>query len=259
MEDLNFAEKWLENAYGIMKYIEETQIESINKAAEIIANSIASGHVCFLFGSGHAAIPVMEIFPRYGTVLGFMPIVDLPLVAFLRIVGDMGYPQFDFIENSPEYGRRILENYEIHKEDCALLFSHSGTTPITIEVARVIKDYGAKIIVATSLKHSMNTESRHPSKLKLYELADIVIDTGVPLGDVSIKIKDLDSSIGPLSTFAFIIVANMLLLKTIEKLMIRGMKPMIFPVRRLNPRADEIMRQLLLRYRELYSKHLRKQ
>ncbi|MGC9148947.1 MAG: SIS domain-containing protein, partial [Sulfolobales archaeon] len=153
MEDLNFAEKWLENAYGIMKYIEETQIESINKAAEIIANSIASGHVCFLFGSGHAAIPVMEIFPRYGTVLGFMPIVDLPLVAFLRIVGDMGYPQFDFIENSPEYGRRILENYEIHKEDCALLFSHSGTTPITIEVARVIKDYGAKIIVATSLKH----------------------------------------------------------------------------------------------------------
>jgi uncharacterized phosphosugar-binding protein len=257
MNSLNLAEKWLKKAHEILRYVETAQMQAIDQAAEIISKTIINGHVCYLFGSGHAAIPVMEMFPRYGSTLGFIPIVDIPLISFTTMVGSLGYPQFDFIENSPEYGKRILENYEIHKEDCLIAFSHSGATPITIEVAKIVKSYGTPVIAITSLAHSKAVESKHPEKLKLYEIADIVIDTGAPLGDVSIKIEELNAYVGPLSTFAFIIIANLLLLKTIEKLVIKGYKPMIFPTRRLVPKAEEYMNQILKYHRALYAKHLK--
>lgn len=252
--------RWVNEGQELIKRIVDTQSGSINKAGELIADSIAKGHVCFLFGSGHAAIPVMEMFPRYGTILGFMPIVDQPLVSFLRMVGDLGYPQFDFIENSPEYGRRILENYEVHPEDTALLFSHSGTTPITVEVAIGLKRRGARVIAVTSLSHSKAARPRHPSGMRLFEVADLVIDTTAPPGDVSISIDREGKTIrvGPLSTLAFTVVANAIVLSTIGRLIDMNYPVETFPVRGFDPDADERMSRLLKRYRELYSRHLAK-
>ncbi|MGC9227497.1 sugar isomerase domain-containing protein [Caldivirga sp.] len=249
---------WISNVKGIIDHITSTQLQNINKASNIITSAIESGHACFLFGSGHAAIPVMEMFPRYGSTLGFIPIVDLPLVSFLRMVGDLGYPQFDFIENSPEYGRRIMENYSVHKEDCVIVFSHSGTTPISVEIAIQFKNRGAPVVGVTSLTHAESAKPRHPSNLRLHEVADVIIDTGVPAGDVSLTI-DLEGKrlrVGPLSTVAFTIVANMLLLNTIEKLINSGHEIPIFPVRGFDADADARMSLILSKHRELYIKHI---
>lgn len=250
--------EWQSRVVEILNYIAETQRSKIERAAEMIANSIIRGHVCFLFGSGHAAIPVMEIFPRYGSLVGFMPIVDLPLVAFLRLVGDTGYPQFDYIENSHEYGRRIVENYEIHEDDCAIIFSHSGTTPVTVEVALRIKSRGSKVIGVTSVRHSTKARPRHPSGLRLLDVADVVIDTGVPPGDVSLQIvsKGRPIRVGPLSTIAFVFIANLIVLSTYERLIEAGYDPVVLPVRAFDPDADSLMKKALGRYRELYSKHI---
>lgn len=249
---------WVSNAQEVINHIVKTQGEAIDKASEVMANTIERGHACFLFGSGHAAIPVMEMFPRYGSILGFIPIVDLPLVSFLRMVGDLGYPQFDFIENSPEYGRRIMENYRVHQEDCALLFSHSGATPITVEVAIQFRDRGATVIGVTSLRHAKLAKPRHPSGLKLHDIANVVIDTGAPAGDVSITINQGGRSVrvGPLSTLAFVTVANALLLSTIEKLINRGVEVNTFPVRGFDADADARMSEILRRHRELYARHI---
>lgn len=252
--------EWYKKATEVLHHIMTTQAARIEEAAKIIADTIAGGHVCFLFGSGHAAIPVMEMFPRYGSFLGFLPIVDLPLVSFLRLVGDMGYPQFDFIENSPEYGRRIVENYDIHEEDCAILFSHSGTTPITVEVALQLKRRGARVIGVTSLKHATKASPRHPAGVKLHEVADVVIDTGVPEGDVSIHFTHGGRTlrVGPLSTIAFVFVANALILKTLTYLASLRHELLVLPVRGFDPDAGEIMKEALRRYRRLYSQHLAK-
>ena len=255
---LSYWRAWINNVQGLLSRIMNTQAQGIDKASDIMANAIGSGHVCFLFGSGHAAIPVMEMFPRYGSTLGFIPIVDLPLVSFLRMVGDLGYPQFDFIENSPEYGRRIMENYRVHREDCALVFSHSGTTPISVEVAIQFKNRGAPVIGVTSLVHAKSAKPRHPSGLRLHEVVDLVIDTGVPAGDVSLTVKSTGGElhIGPLSTMAFVAVANALLLSTIEKLILRGYDVVTFPVRGFDPDADTRMSEILRRHREIYARHL---
>jgi uncharacterized phosphosugar-binding protein len=255
---VDLLSEWYGRVLEVLQYIVSTQARRIDEAASIIAESIARGHVCFLFGSGHSAIPVMEMFPRYGSYLGFLPIVDLPLVSFLRIVGDMGYPQFDLLENSPEYGRRIVENYSVHEEDCAVVFSHSGTTPVAVEVALQFKYRGARIIGVTSLRHAVRARPRHPRGVKLHEIADVVIDTGVPEGDVSLRVTHDGRTlrVGPLSTVASVFVANALLLKALSHLLNSGYEPLVLPVRGFDPGAEEVMREVLRRYRELYSQHL---
>ncbi len=257
-QGVDVLSEWYSKVLEVLHYILDTQAESIEKAAGIIADAVVKGHVCFLFGSGHSAIPVMEMFPRYGSFLGFLPIVDLPLVSFLRIVGDMGYPQFDLIENSPEYGGRIVENYSIHEEDCAVVFSHSGVTPVAVEVALQFKYRSARVIGVTSLRHATRAGPRHPKGVKLHEVADVVIDTGVPEGDVSINLtyRGRTLKVGPLSTVASVFVANALLLKALSHLLSAGFEPLILPVRGFDPDAEEAMRRVLRRYREVYSQHL---
>jgi uncharacterized phosphosugar-binding protein len=60
------AKEWLKNAYEVMNNIENTQLENVRKAAEIMADSIEAGRWVHTFGCGHATIPVEEMYPRIG-------------------------------------------------------------------------------------------------------------------------------------------------------------------------------------------------
>ena len=62
-----------------MTQIEDSQMENIRKAAEIMAESIQAGRWVHTFGCGHATIPIEEMYPRIGGFVGFHPIVELPL------------------------------------------------------------------------------------------------------------------------------------------------------------------------------------
>ena len=79
------AKEWLKNAYEVMNNIENTQLENVRKAAEIMADSIEAGRWVHTFGCGHATIPVEEMYPRIGGFVGFHPIVELPLTIFTQI------------------------------------------------------------------------------------------------------------------------------------------------------------------------------
>jgi len=255
---MSFCSEWLTKIYEIINRIEDSQYKNIESAADAIAKSIISEHVCFLFGCGHSIIPVIEMYPRYGGVLGFMPILDLPLSYFTRLIGDLGFPQYDFLENSEGYGKRIMENYDVHKEDSMVIFSHSGTSPLIVDVATSFKERGGELIAVTSLAHSMKARPRHSSGKKLYEVADVVIDTCVPEGDVMISIPVENQKVGPGSTIGSVVVANLLTLKVIETLIKNGYKPLINPVRGYHPRADEIMKKVLSEYSKRFRNHIRR-
>jgi len=68
------AQDYLTHIGKIISIIEETQKERIEEAAEVFARSIQAGGRVYLFGSGHSVIPVLDIFPRYGSFVGFYPI-----------------------------------------------------------------------------------------------------------------------------------------------------------------------------------------
>ena len=67
--------------------------------ADMFANTILSGRMVHLFGSGHSRIMVEEMWPRYGSFPGFHPIVELSLTYHHDVVGANGQRQAMFLEN----------------------------------------------------------------------------------------------------------------------------------------------------------------
>jgi uncharacterized phosphosugar-binding protein len=223
------AKKWLENARGIMEKIENTQLENIKKAAEIMANSIGSGRWVHTFGCGHSTLPIEEMYPRIGGFVGFHPIIELPLSFFTHIVGDMGVHQFIFLERVEGYGTQIMKGYNFDPEDAMWLFSHTGINNVNIDVALKAKEIGMKVIVYGSASESEGKVSRHSCGKTLFEIADVVVDSCVPLQDASVPLKNHMDKVGPLSTHAFVTLVWMTITTVAEILESKGVKLHIHP------------------------------
>jgi uncharacterized phosphosugar-binding protein len=205
----------------------ETQAEAIEAAAEICAEAIARDKLVFTFGTGHGSFAAMEMFPRTGTVTGFRPIVESTMISFHRVLGDGGARQYRFIHSREGYGDAILASHQLDGQDAMLIFSHSGLNAVTLDIAVGAQARGMKVIGVTSVPHSSSTPSRHSCGKRLFELADVVIDTGVPKGDASIRIDGVDGVVGATSTSIAIAVGQAINAATAEKLAGRGVKPFV--------------------------------
>src|SRR5574340_739081 len=129
------AQQWFTHTRAVMDRIEQTQMDNIRCAPEVMADSIQAGRWVHTFGCGHATIPVEEMYPRIGGFVGFHPMVELPLTFFTRIVGEMGVHQFVFLERVEGYGVSIMKSYEFSKDDTMWLFSHTGINNVNIDIA----------------------------------------------------------------------------------------------------------------------------
>jgi uncharacterized phosphosugar-binding protein len=224
---MKLAKQWLAATRAIMDDIEATQSDSIQRAAELMADSIEADRWVHTFGCGHATIPVEEMYPRIGGFVGFHPMVELPLTFFTRITGEMGIHQFLFLERAEGYGDAIMKSYTLDKRDTMWIFSHTGINNVNIDVALRAKEQGLKI-VATGSADQVGTP-RHPSGKTLFEIADVVIDTKVPAGDSAVPLANHVDNVGPVSTIAFITVVWMTITTVAEILEHRGVKLFIHP------------------------------
>ena len=223
------AKEWLNNAHGIMDKIEETQLENIKKAAIIMADSIEKERWVHTFGCGHATLPIQEMYPRIGGFVGFHPMLELPLTYFANITNGMSVQNFVFLERVEGYGKEIMKGYNFHKDDCFWLFSHTGINAVNIDIALKIKEMGNKLIVFGSAAEAEGKQTRHSCGKTLFDIADVVIDTCVPIQDACISLKNHFDKIGPVSTLAFVSSVWMTVLTVAEILADRGVKLHIHP------------------------------
>lgn len=203
------------------------QEAAIAAAAELCAHSIAGGKLVFTFGTGHGSFAALEMFPRTGTVVGFRPIVESTMISFHRVLGDMGARQYRFIHAQEGYGKAILASHQTDPGDTMLIFSHSGINAVTLDIAVGAKAIGMKLIGVTSVPHSSSVPSRHSCGKRLFELADVTIDTGVPRGDAGVQIPGLADRVGATSTSVAIAIGQAINAATVEKLVARGVEPFI--------------------------------
>jgi uncharacterized phosphosugar-binding protein len=203
------------------------QEAAIYAAADACADSIEKGKLVFTFGTGHGSFAALEMFPRTGTVVGFRPICESTLISFHRVLGDMGARQYRFIHSQEGYGAAILSSHQTDPEDTMLIFSHSGINAVTLDIAVGAKKIGMKLIGVTSVPHSSQVQSRHSCGKRLFELADVTIDTGVPLGDAGVEIDGLADPVGATSTSVAIAVGQAINAATAEKLVQRGVEPLV--------------------------------
>lgn len=53
-----------------------SEVPSIVRAAELMVDAISRDRAVYVYGSGHSVIPLVDIFPRYGSFAGFRPLLD---------------------------------------------------------------------------------------------------------------------------------------------------------------------------------------
>ena len=246
------AKQWLSNARDVMTRIEETQLDAIQRAAAVMADSIEAGRWVHTFGCGHATIPIEEMYPRIGGFVGFHPMIELPLSFFTRITGEMGVHQFVFLERVEGYGTEIMKGYNFDPRDTMWVFSHSGINNVNIDVALEAKKKGMKVIAYGSAEGAKGKQTRHSSGKTIFDIADLVVDTCAPVEDATVPIKNHQDKLGPVSTMAFVTTVWMTVITVAELLVERGVKLYIHPSHNVpgDTTARERLEEALAEYKK---------
>mgnify|MGYP000287839280 FL=1 len=155
------------------------------------------------------------------------------------------------MERCVGYGTNLAQSkVNFKKDDVLIVHSVSGRNPVAIEIAAEAKKMGAKVIAITNLSYSKSVTSRHPSKKKLYEFADIILDNHGDVGDACVKIDGLEQKVSPTSTVIGAMMLNSIVAAVTQKLVDSGMKkPPIFYSANLDG-GDALNQKLYEEYKE---------
>lgn len=206
----------------VLADVQRTQLGAVEDAAQLCADAIADDHLVHTFGSGHSRIIVEEVWPRYGSFPGFHPIVELSLTSYHSVAGANGQRQAMFLENVPGLAAQIARNFVFRPGDVLLAVSSGGTSVVTVEFAECLRAQGVKVIAITSMAHSQISTAKAPSGKRLFEVADVVLDTCTPVGDAAVDVPRWRGPVGPTTTIAGAALANALKVRIAELLSDRG-------------------------------------
>jgi uncharacterized phosphosugar-binding protein len=231
----------------------EAQLPEVRMAARWFSETILAGRMVHLFGSGHSRILVEEMWPRYGSFPGFNPIVELSLSFHNLVVGANGQRQAMFLENVSGLAARILRNYDLSPQDTALVASSSGCNVVPIEMAEEFRRRRIRVVAVISKQHSDKSRSQRADGKKLQDFADLVLDTGAPVGDAMVKIPGLDTPVAPGSTVGGCLLINAIKAELADRLTKAGHPPLVLTAGALvgKERATEL-------FEAAYDEHARR-
>jgi uncharacterized phosphosugar-binding protein len=205
----------------------EAQLPEVRMAARWFSETILAGRMVHLFGSGHSRILVEEMWPRYGSFPGFNPIVELSLSFHNLVVGANGQRQAMFLENVSGLAARILRNYDLSPQDTALVASSSGCNVVPIEMAEEFRRRRVRVVAVISKQHSDKSKSQRADGKKLQDFADLVLDTGAPVGDAMVRIPGLETPVAPGSTVGGCLLINAIKAELADRLTRAGHPPLV--------------------------------
>jgi uncharacterized phosphosugar-binding protein len=214
------ASAYYQQITSVLERIRATQMPKIEAAGERIATAIEKGGFAFLYGSGHSVIPVMDVFPRYGSFVGFVPLYD-PRLMWSNVVGAGGARELLWIERQEGYAPVFLQSHPLRKGDVMIVFSHGGLNAAPIDAALYARERGLTVITVSSLANAAASKPTHSSGKKLSDLADIAIDNGVAPEDSQVDVGRVEK-VAAGSTMAAVFVAMALVAETGSRLAARG-------------------------------------
>jgi uncharacterized phosphosugar-binding protein len=214
------AKAYYDQVTTVLGRIRETQAGAIEKAGERIASAIHAGGFAFLYGSGHSVIPVMDVFPRYGSFVGFVPLYD-PRLMWSNVVGPGGARELLWLERKEGYAPVFLQSFPLRAGDCFVVFSHGGLNAAPIDAALYALERGLTVISVSSLANAAAAKATHSSGKALPDVAHIAIDNCVAPEDSQVDVGRLEK-IAAASTMAAVLVAMSLVAEVGTRLVAKG-------------------------------------
>ena len=241
------AQAYLSHVTDLMRSILEDEQAAIARAAEFVVDAIVRDRPIHVFGTGgHSVMGAEELFYRAGGLVAVNAILD-------EGVGLMhGAVRSTYIERTPGYADAVLSNQDLRAVDVLIIVNAYGINACTIDAARYARAHDVTVIAVTSVAFQralpQGHPSRHPDGVDLDDVADVVIDTKIPMGDALMDIPGVTQRVGPSSTFTNATALNLLVLESVRQLAERGIDPPIW--RSANsPGGDEANVAHLARFR----------
>ncbi len=221
------ADHYFAEISRVLGRLRETQLTAIERAGALFADCIAREGVVHLFGSGHSVLPVMDIFPRYGSFVGFHPLLD-PRLMWFNVIGPSGAPELLWIERQEGYVPVMAEARGLQEGDVMVVYSHGGLNAAPVDMALLARGRGLSVVAITSLANRSDAQATHSSGKHLADLADIVLDNCVPPQDALVQVDGWDHPVAAGSTVATVTLSMALLAETAAQLAQRGVRKPTF-------------------------------
>lgn len=218
------ASLYFDKIGSLLAEIKAAELSVIKLLGGSIGQSIASGGIVHLFGSGHSHMAANEVFVRAGTITAVRAIWPRQ--------------ETDKLERVEGLGDAVLKFGDVRPGEYLFVFSHSGINPMPIDVALAAKRRGAVTVAVGSKAHSLSVPGRHSNGKRLFEVCDYFIDTHVPAGDALLAEASFLYAYGPASTAAFVTIIQAVMAEAVHWMLENGFDP---PVRvsRNMPGGDE--------------------
>ena len=226
----------------LLGQIQRAQYGAIEDAARIIFDTLLRDGVWHVFGSGHSHAVAEEAFHRAG---GLVP-VNLVQESFLT-------PQTPAslsgnLERVSGIARVLVEAFDLRAGEVLAVISNSGINAVPVEMALEARERGLRVVAITSLEHSRQSVSRHPSGKRLFEVADVAIDNGAPPGDAAVDYEGAAIRVAPVSLITGAYIMNSIACKVVELYLQKGLAPPVYLSANVTG-GDEHNRALEAKYR----------
>jgi uncharacterized phosphosugar-binding protein len=225
-----------------LRAIADSQAGPLEQAAQAVFATLRDDGVLHVFGSGHSHALAEEAFHRAGGLVPVNAIHEIFLTPLTRpdLSGQL--------ERLPGLAALILNGHDLRASEVLLVISNSGINAVPVEMALEGKQRGLTVMALTSLRHSQTVAARHPNGKRLFEVADIVLDTCGEPGDAVVAYPGFAGKVAPTSLLAGSYIINSLVCRVVELFLAHGLTPPIYLSANL-PGGDEHNRALAAKYR----------
>lgn len=210
---------------GVLARVAAAETGAVERAADLIADSLQAGGVLQTFGAGHSEAVAADLAGRAG---GLVPTNRISLRDLVVFGGER--PEIlhnEKLERDPEIAHRLYALAAPRPTDVFVMASQSGINGCVVELALLVKQRGHRLIAITSTEHTARVSPRHPSGRRLADIADVVLDNGAPYGDALLPLPG-GGSVCAVSSVTNALLAQLVVAEVVRRMEAAGQVPPIY-------------------------------
>ncbi|WP_149548689.1 SIS domain-containing protein [Streptomyces marokkonensis] len=221
MSDRTPADRFLDAAIDLLRRIRDEEADAVAAAGALLADTVADGGRLFAYGAGHSSLAAQDLVYRAG---------GLALMNLLTVPGAVGVDVRpatlgSALERVDGLASVVLECSPLRAGDTLLIISLSGRNALPVEMAMKARELGVKVIGVTSVAYAAQTSSRHSSGTFLKDHCDLVLDSGIAVGDAELTHDDVPAPFAPASTVVTTALLQAVVATAAAALADRGIEP----------------------------------